>query len=33
LAEEQYARFRVTQDRMFESDFEREIKRLSGKDR
>lgn len=32
LAEEQYARFRVTQDRMFESDFEREIKRLKGRD-
>lgn len=32
LAEEQYARFRVTQDRLFESDFEREIKRLSGRE-
>jgi hypothetical protein len=32
LAEEQYARFRVTQDRLFESDFEREIKRLSGQE-
>ena len=27
LAHEQYERFRVTQDRMFESDFEREVKR------
>jgi hypothetical protein len=30
LAEAQYARFRVTQDRAFESDFEREIKRIKG---
>ena len=29
LAEAQYARYRVGQDRAFESDFEREIKRLS----
>ena len=31
LAEEQYAEFRVRQDRAFESDFEREIKRIEGK--
>jgi hypothetical protein len=31
LAEEQYARFRVVQDRRFESDFEKESKRLEGK--
>jgi hypothetical protein len=30
LAEEQYAEFRVRQDRAFESDFEREIKRIEG---
>jgi len=30
LAEEQYATFRVQQDRSFESDFEREIKRIEG---
>ena len=30
LAHEQYARFRVAQDRAFESDFEREVKRLRG---
>jgi hypothetical protein len=28
LAEEEYAKFRVTQDRTFESDFERETKKL-----
>jgi hypothetical protein len=28
LAEEQYASFRVLQDRRFESDFEKEIKRI-----
>jgi hypothetical protein len=28
LAAEQYAKFRVTQDRLFESDFEREAKRI-----
>jgi hypothetical protein len=32
LAEEQYAAFRVKQDRAFESDFEREIKRIEGID-
>jgi len=31
LAEEEYARFRVKQDQTFESDFEREIKKLSKK--
>jgi hypothetical protein len=31
LAEEQYATFRIQQDRQFESDFEREIKRISQK--
>jgi hypothetical protein len=30
LAEEQYATFRVKQDRAFESDFEKEIKRIEG---
>jgi hypothetical protein len=30
LAEEQYARFRVEQDRRFESDFEKEIRRITG---
>ncbi|MBU3728429.1 MAG: virulence RhuM family protein [Phycisphaerales bacterium] len=30
LAEEQFERFRVTQDQAFESDFEREIKRIQG---
>lgn len=30
LVEEQYARFRVEQDRRFESDFEKETKRLAG---
>lgn len=30
LAHEQYERFRVVQDRAFESDFEREVKRLRG---
>ncbi|GAB5544297.1 MAG: virulence RhuM family protein [Sandaracinaceae bacterium] len=32
LAEEQYARYRVRQDREFESDFERAVKRLEGED-
>ena len=32
LAEEEYAKYRVRQDREFESDFEREVKRLRGKD-
>ncbi|MHB1033631.1 MAG: virulence RhuM family protein [Pirellulales bacterium] len=31
LAEEQYASFRVQQDRRFESDFEKEIKRIEGR--
>jgi hypothetical protein len=31
LAEEQYATFRVQQDRLFESDFEKEIKRIEKK--
>jgi hypothetical protein len=31
LAEEQYKRFRVKQDRVFESDFEKEIKRIEKK--
>jgi hypothetical protein len=31
LAEEQYAEFRVSQDREFESDFEAEVKRIEGK--
>jgi hypothetical protein len=30
LAEEQYAAFRVKQDKAFESDFEREVKRIAG---
>jgi hypothetical protein len=30
LAEEQYARFRVEQDRRFESDFEKETRRITG---
>ncbi|MGI6419307.1 MAG: RhuM family protein [Thermoguttaceae bacterium] len=30
LAEEQYTTFRVEQDRSFESDFEKEIKRIQG---
>ena len=30
LAEEQYTTFRVEQDRSFESDFEKEIKRIHG---
>lgn len=30
LAEEQYAQFRVRQDKAFESDFEREVKRIEG---
>jgi hypothetical protein len=30
LAEEQYAHFRIAQDREFESDFEKEVKRLTG---
>ena len=32
LAEEEYAKYRVRQDREFESDFEREVKRLQGGD-
>lgn len=32
LAEEQYAKYRVRQDQTFESDFEREVKRLHGED-
>lgn len=32
LAEEEYAKYRVRQDREFESDFEREMKRLQKKD-
>lgn len=31
LAEKEYAKFRVIQDREFESDFDREIKKLKGK--
>jgi hypothetical protein len=31
LAEEQYAKFRVQQDRDFESDFEKEVKRIEEK--
>ncbi len=31
LAEEQYARFRVQQDRGFESDFEKEVKRIEAR--
>lgn len=31
LAEEQYAKFRVSQDRSFESDFEREAKRIAAR--
>ncbi|RVU46691.1 cell filamentation protein Fic [Lujinxingia sediminis] len=31
LAEEEYSKFRVRQDREFESDFEREVKRVRGK--
>jgi hypothetical protein len=33
LAEGRYERFRVTQDRTFESDFDREVKRISSADR
>jgi hypothetical protein len=33
LAEDQYASFRVRQDRSFESDFEKEIKRIEGRQR
>lgn len=33
LAEEQYATFRVRQDERFESDFEREIKRIEARNR
>lgn len=33
LAEEQYDRFRVSQDRVFESDFEKEIKRIASQSR
>ncbi|MBI5706469.1 MAG: virulence RhuM family protein [Armatimonadetes bacterium] len=32
LAEEQYEQFRVKQDEAFESDFEREVKRISGQE-
>lgn len=32
LAQEEYAKYRVRQDREFESDFEREVKRLKGED-
>ncbi len=31
LAEERYATFRIRQDMAFESDFEKEIKRIEGK--
>jgi hypothetical protein len=31
LAEEQYDKFRVTQDQAFESDFEKEVKRITKK--
>jgi hypothetical protein len=31
LAEEQFERFRVQQDRAFESDFEKEVKRIEAK--
>ena len=31
LAEEQYDKFRVRQDRQFESDFEAEVKRIASK--
>jgi len=30
LAEEQFERYRVGQDKAFESDFEREVKRIEG---
>ncbi len=30
LAEEQYEKYRVRQDEAFESDFEREVKRIEG---
>ncbi|MBN2242258.1 MAG: hypothetical protein JW793_06170 [Acidobacteria bacterium] len=33
LAEEQYAQFRMKQDRAFESDFEKEVKRIESKTR
>lgn len=33
LAEEQYAAFRIEQDRRFESDFEKEVKRIEEKHR
>ncbi|MCC6681910.1 MAG: virulence RhuM family protein [Phycisphaeraceae bacterium] len=33
LAEEKYEQFRVKQDRAFESDFEKEVKRIEGKSR
>lgn len=32
LAEEQYEKFRIKQDEAFESDFEREAKRIQGKE-
>ena len=32
LAEEQYSKYRVTQDRSFESDFDREVKKLTSKE-
>jgi hypothetical protein len=32
LAEEQFATFRVGQDQRFESDFEREVRRIEGKE-
>lgn len=32
LAEKQYETFRVKQDQAFESDFEREVKRIQGKE-
>ena len=31
LAEEEYEKFRVVQDREFESDFDREVKKVMGK--
>jgi hypothetical protein len=33
LAEAEYERFRITQDRLYESDFDKEVKRLTLKSR
>lgn len=33
LAEEEYSKFRVIQDRNFESDFDKEVKKISKSDK